>query len=1237
MWLLLLLLGCERERETRGRFLFFFFPWLSSRGCHHCFCPTLATSSARIFLFLYCHDLYFCWIAIMGKQRMTALDVRATVEEMRGSLVGLRVLNVYNISSKMFLFKFGSSDRKVLALLENGVRFHITELVREKPKVPSQFVLKLRKHIRAWRLSSITQLQHDRTIDLCFGTAGSEGCFHIIIELFAKGNLILTDHRYSIMVLLRTHRDDDVKLMVRELYPITDLVLQASSTGGSTNAGRGEDDGDAVAASGAAVMLVETVVDAAGALKLRHFSDAELSPAQQAEKQRRLAQLQEEWAAVFKRNGEESMIQSILSGLHHFGPNVAQHILTVSQVANQRKRELGEGAMTALFQQMQNAMLEAWDLARMDLTHTGGYLVTKTAAKKRKAAPEAQRKQDDGPAASSTAVATGAAVESTSRAHADPSVADAVVVPVAVPYDDFTPILLAQYQLPDVTVLHRPSFGRVCDEFFLITETDRIETQNEKRGNVVLSKQEKFKRDHERRIQGLEKEREVNQLKGEQLVMQADRVDEAIDLINGALATGIQWEALRKLLKRRNAEGHPVAFLIHELHLDRNSISVLLEAEVDEEAGVEDSEVPPLVVEVNLSKTAHANAADYFQRQKATTSKLGRTLAATEKAAAGAARRGEQKAAKQKKASRIFKERQKNWWEKYYWFRTSAGDVVLRGKDLQTTELLMRRLLRLGDLFIHCDVDGALPCILRPMTDIWTTAPPSPCAGPSPVAAISLEEAGAWCVAHSGAWEAKQSVGAWWIYASQVTGGAASGSYHYTGERHHLLPRPLALGCGLLFCVQRSGEVEEDDKTAAAAAAAARRERLVQELPNVLGEREWKAGDADVIAPDPASSLAGLLSIEELRAEQQQQRRTYAPPVPADSTEPAQAKKASRKGQKGQRPARVYARNSRVDKAGLRAGAGCRDEEGEDLAAGRNTQEADRQLTKHERRKLKKIQARYGDQDEEDRLVGARLNGNDLAKVQLQELEVAAQKKETARRSEREAAKEGRRVQRRQGKLRYVPVAEAEEADQKPGGGGAAKAMDDENDSADEDDDEAMEEVSDFTDDDEDGGANVNADDDDGEDEEEEDGDSNAPRAEINTESANIPKPPFSESNGNSADVRSITASAAAQNEELRAALPRYTMRPLPSDVVQHILPVCSPFSVLVQYAYRVECCMGNSKKGHLASSLQKHFETQAANTGPETPPAALGILETMKTINVNDYVDQLRGNMKPVNIRLGG
>ena len=55
----------------------------------------------------------------------------------------------------------------------------------------------------------------DRVVDLGFGD--EEGRVHVIIELYDRGNILLTDQNYVILNILRprTEKDTDVKLAVK--------------------------------------------------------------------------------------------------------------------------------------------------------------------------------------------------------------------------------------------------------------------------------------------------------------------------------------------------------------------------------------------------------------------------------------------------------------------------------------------------------------------------------------------------------------------------------------------------------------------------------------------------------------------------------------------------------------------------------------------------------------------------------------------------------------------------------------------------------------------------------------------------------------------------------------------------------------------------------------------------------------------------------------------------------------
>jgi predicted ribosome quality control (RQC) complex YloA/Tae2 family protein len=106
-----------------------------------------------------------------------------------------------------------------MLLMESGIRFHTTKYARDKNDMPSPFAMKLRKFIRTKRLEDVRQLGSDRVVDFKFGS-GDSVC-HIILELYATGNIVLTDGNYEIQGLLRSHQfEEDVAVKMHEIYPI---------------------------------------------------------------------------------------------------------------------------------------------------------------------------------------------------------------------------------------------------------------------------------------------------------------------------------------------------------------------------------------------------------------------------------------------------------------------------------------------------------------------------------------------------------------------------------------------------------------------------------------------------------------------------------------------------------------------------------------------------------------------------------------------------------------------------------------------------------------------------------------------------------------------------------------------------------------------------------------------------------------------------------------------------------
>ena len=54
----------------------------------------------------------------------------------------------------------------------------------EKSDTPSNFALKMRKHLRTRRLDDVRQLGVDRLVDFTFGTGPA--CHHLLLELYSQ-------------------------------------------------------------------------------------------------------------------------------------------------------------------------------------------------------------------------------------------------------------------------------------------------------------------------------------------------------------------------------------------------------------------------------------------------------------------------------------------------------------------------------------------------------------------------------------------------------------------------------------------------------------------------------------------------------------------------------------------------------------------------------------------------------------------------------------------------------------------------------------------------------------------------------------------------------------------------------------------------------------------------------------------------------------------------------------------
>jgi predicted ribosome quality control (RQC) complex YloA/Tae2 family protein len=163
-----------------------------------------------------------------SEQGMSGIDLMAVTSELRKKLP-LWIDKVYQFDSRTLGIRLNGENRAhYQMIIEAGMRAHLVKEMPEPPKNPPQFAMFLRKYISGGKVLDIRQHGLERI--LIFDIGKGKMVYHLIIELFDEGNVILTDENYTILKPLRHHRFRDREIVPNVTYTLgTDPTSSAAA------------------------------------------------------------------------------------------------------------------------------------------------------------------------------------------------------------------------------------------------------------------------------------------------------------------------------------------------------------------------------------------------------------------------------------------------------------------------------------------------------------------------------------------------------------------------------------------------------------------------------------------------------------------------------------------------------------------------------------------------------------------------------------------------------------------------------------------------------------------------------------------------------------------------------------------------------------------------------------------------------------------------------------------------
>jgi predicted ribosome quality control (RQC) complex YloA/Tae2 family protein len=685
------------------------------------------------------------------KQRFSALDIAAIIAELGPKLEGLRLSNIYDVNPKTFLLKFQKPDLKELILVESGSRFHSTQYVRDKQQTPSGFNAKLRKHLKSKRLISLKQIGNDRRIDFQFGEG--EFSYHLIVEFFAIGNIILTDHEKKILAVLRMVEFTDGKTSITtgQIYEIPkSQELQSVN-----------------------IDFIATSFETLMAKRKEAAEPTEIEPV-------------------------EIPTSSKFRGFK-------------KKKKNERKKDVAlKGALRTIFGPTFGTSItdHALALSQLDPTISDFQCFTDPNSPEFKALFDALGKCDQLVSSCIGSTQKGYII-CTKLIDESVQVDEPSVGTPALEFVEFLPFMPA-YITSEKIILHFDSFDKAVDEFFSKLEAQQLKQKSRQAEAAAMKKLEAVKRNNANQIRNFQVSQKEKQLIANAIEMDLDNVQNVIQTVKSLVNSGMNWNDIQELIDNEKEDGNPLAGMICDLKLEKRIISIKLplpdqfeenddEDNTSEEQEQLDDQAETIIVDINIDQSAYSNARSYYDAKKIASQKEKKTI----EASARALQITEEKILKtlQKKESEvasISRLRHPFWFEKFLWFVSTENFLVIGGRDATQNEQLITKYMKPNDLLVHSEMKGAACVLVKPLDSENQVA-----------GMTTLLQAGTMSVCQSHSWEAKIITSAYYISIDQIlksnhAGMFPQGEFEVKGKKNYLPPVQLVYGISLMF------QIEED-------------------------------------------------------------------------------------------------------------------------------------------------------------------------------------------------------------------------------------------------------------------------------------------------------------------------------------------------------------------------------------------------------------------------------------------
>mgnify|MGYP006278636655 CR=1 FL=1 len=295
-----------------------------------------------------------------------------------------------------------------------------------------------------------------------------------------------------------------------------------------------------------------------------------------------------------------------------------------------------------------------------------------------------------------------------------------------------------------------PSFNEAVDEYYSKLDSENVVESSDNNFQEKITQQEKILENQKDHIETLKQEGEKYYEHGDFIYAHFKSFEKLLAVINEARSKGYSWDEINERLQR--AKENNVRGTKYFEKIIPTTKEVVININGDE-------------VYLDTNKTIGENATMIYSRGKKSKQKIKGAKEAIEKTKTKIDKLKEERESADEKIDFLVKKPEKKWYEKYRWFKSSDGFLVVGGRDASSNEAIFRKYIEPNDVVLHTNFPGS------PLVVIKNSENQS-------IPENTLQEASIFVVSYSQAWKENWGLAdVFYVNPDQVSKNPPSGEY----------------------------------------------------------------------------------------------------------------------------------------------------------------------------------------------------------------------------------------------------------------------------------------------------------------------------------------------------------------------------------------------------------------------------------------------------------------------------